>query len=167
MNAAPSEEVVVYGTGLDAQGLDLRMTARFESKSRWCGNFVDLSHAYALSETIDVDVRNDGDRYEARFYRDAIAKGACDWTFMYASAELVDKAGGRAWLKLYPATPEDLAKQHLRSVLHPEEDHHFKVKCLGGARPGAARPELDCGAQGIFLMPGVHRYHVDFAYATK
>ena len=170
----PVDKITIYGTLPVDQGLDLRMTARFESKNNACGEFVDISHAYQLSKTIDIEVQKSGNSYEAHFFRDAIAKGKCDWSFIYASVQMLDKNGNVAWLKFYGATPKDMKQRHLQSVLHHEEDHLFKVSChslpkeatesKGNKSDGRG---LKCVNRAVFLMPGIQKYHVDFDYSVR
>lgn len=170
----PIDKVIIYGTLPADQGLDLRMTARFESKSSLCGRFVDISHVYQLSKTIDIEVQKSDNSYEAHFFRDAIAKGKCDWTFIYASTKVLDKSGNVAWITFYNATSKDLKKSYLKSVLHEEGNHLFKVSChgvpeenvkSGGSASGLG--SLKCSKGGIFLIPGIQKYHVDYDYSAS
>ena len=82
VNIDASDEITIYGSLPADQGLNLQMTARFESTNKWCGNYVDISHVYQLSETLDINVEKSADQYQARFFRDAIMKGECDWSLI-------------------------------------------------------------------------------------
>lgn len=171
INPDPSDEIIIYGSLPEDKALDVQMTARFESTSRLCGNYIDISHVYQLSETLTIDVEKTANRYQARFFRDAIMQGDCDWSLIYVSAKLVHKEAGTAWRKLYNASPKDLATKHLASVLHNEEDYSYKIECdvkpkthLDVDSETAIEQELVCSRQGMFLMPDIHRYNVNYDY---
>lgn len=175
INPNPSDEIIIYGTLPDDQKLDVQMTARFESTNSFCGNYVDISHVYQLSKTLKIPVEKTANQYQARFFRDAIMKGDCDWTLIYVIAELIHENVGSDTRRFYNATPKDLEKKHYRSVMHNEEDYLLESKCdikpknLPSSSSESvtqnASDTLDCSAgPGLFLMPDIHRYNINYNY---
>lgn len=177
INPNPSDEMIIYGSLPADQALDLQMTARFESTNHSCGNYVDISHVYQLSETLIVAVEKKANQYRARFFRDAIMKGDCDWRLIYVTAELTHKDAGKEWYKFHDATSEDLEKQYLASNMPDKEDHLLEIKC--DVKPSSTSNDssdkdsktqntldnLECSSRrGMFLMPNIHRYNVNFNY---
>lgn len=177
INPNPSDEMIIYGSLPADQALDIQMTARFESTNNSCGNSDDISHVYQLSETLKINIKKTVNQYEARFFRDAIMKGDCDWRLIYVTAELTHKNMGKAWYKFYDATLEDLEKKYLASNMPNKEDYLLEVKCdvkssstsnNGSDKEAGAQNALDnlhCSShRGMFLMPNIHRYNVNFNY---
>lgn len=174
VNPNPTDEIIIYGSLPSDETLDLQMTMRFESKSRLCGNYVDISHVYQLSEMLKINVEKTANQYQAHFFRDALSKGKCDWSLIYVTAELTHKDGGSDRRRFYNATPKDLATKHYASNMHNEEDYLLEIEC--DAKPSnpsssnsegeaAAQKVLDCSnGRGMFLMPGIQKYHVDYNY---
>lgn len=177
INPNPSDEMIIHGSLPADQALDIQMTARFESTNNSCGNAVDISHVYQLSETLKINIEKTVNQYEAHFFRDAIMKGDCDWRLIYVTAELTHKNAGKAWYKFYDFTPEDLEKKYLASNMPDKEDHLLEIKCdvkpsstSNGSSDKDSKTQntldnLECSSRrGMFLMPSIHRYNVNFNY---
>ena len=173
VNIDASDEITIYGSLPADQGLNLQMTARFESTNKWCGNYVDISHVYQLSETLDINVEKSADQYQARFFRDAIMKGECDWSLIYVSAELTDKSASKDWRNFYNATPKDLAAKYLESIMPKDENHLLEVNCKAapkssvisnGSSEVSIQKDLKCDGKGMYLVPKIHSYHVNYQY---
>lgn len=177
VNPNPTDEIIIYGSLPADQALDVQMTARFESKSKFCGNYVDISHVYQLSETLKIHIEKTANQYQARFFRDALSKGRCDWSLIYVTAELTHKDAGSDTHIFYNATPKDLATKHYANVMHNEEDYLLEVECdVKPSNPSNSNSEgeasaqkgLDCSnGRGMFLMPEIHKYHVNYDYTER
>ena len=173
INVDASDDIVIYGSLPADQALDLKMTARFESTNKSCGNFVDISHAYPLSEMLNIEVKRTADQYRAHFFRDALSRGECDWSLIYVSAELTDKSASKDWRNFYNATPEDLAAKYLESIMPKDENHLLEVNCKAapkssvisnGSSEVSIQKDLKCDGKGMYLVPKIHSYHVNYQY---
>lgn len=172
INPNPTDEIIIYGSLPSDQGLDLQMTARFESTNKRCGNYVDISHVYQLSETLSIKLEKNANQYRAHFFRDAIMKGKCDWALIYVETKLTYKQAGNNWDKFYNPTAKDLATKRFASTMYNQEDHLFKIECALEADSGSdsnshspANKALQCQGPAVFLMPQIHRYQVDYYYS--